>query len=311
MSSRPRHLPNWRDPDPSALDAFASIRLVAADIDGTLVSSARRNIDVYLSRLAAQLRHSRYGVSLTLATGRTLVGVEELVESLGLAASVPLVLYNGSVVFTRGSGAIISRDTIDPAALLKVVELARDAGFAVLAHFFGGTGQALEEPGLGREQVMGWCSQAPPYAAEFNGLSVDWRTDLEDGLTACAILVDVLDRSAEEQSELSHALSTIPGIEVTRSGAQFIELRPAGVSKATALQKVTEQLDLMPGQVLALGDNDNDVEMLIWAGIGVAVGGATPAAIEACDFVCNRDAIEGAVEAVRLIRNARKYRQIS
>ncbi|GAF84205.1 unnamed protein product, partial [marine sediment metagenome] len=73
-----------------------------------------------------------------------------------------------------------------------------------------------------------------------------------------------------------------------------------------ALEYVAKVLNLTQNQVLAIGDNDNDAEMLSWAGIGVAVNSASDLAESSCDYRANRGVIEGAIEVLDLVHEARR-----
>lgn len=82
----------------------------------------------------------------------------------------------------------------------------------------------------------------------------------------------------------------VDGCEVTVSGAPFVEVGPSGVSKATGLEQLCRILGVRQDEVVAFGDHHNDVDMLRWAGHGVAVGNALPEAKDAADEVIGTNA---------------------
>ncbi|MCA1696625.1 MAG: Cof-type HAD-IIB family hydrolase, partial [Actinobacteria bacterium] len=98
------------------------------------------------------------------------------------------------------------------------------------------------------------------------------------------------------------------GVTVTQSSASYLEIRPKGADKGSALSLVASSYGFGPEEVLAIGDNDNDAEMLRWAGCSVSVANATPAALLASDYVTRGAAGEGVVEAMRLLIDARRQR---
>jgi hypothetical protein len=88
----------------------------------------------------------------------------------------------------------------------------------------------------------------------------------------------------DEEALLELLEPTIPeDVLATYSGIDTVEITGAGVHKAAALAVVCRRSGIDASQVVALGDNRNDSEMLRWAGRGVAMGNAVPAAIEAAD----------------------------
>ncbi|MGD0581221.1 MAG: HAD-IIB family hydrolase, partial [Bryobacteraceae bacterium] len=96
-------------------------------------------------------------------------------------------------------------------------------------------------------------------------------------------------------------------VSCTASGTRYIEVRPVGSDKGAALARAAELLGILREQVLAIGDSDNDVEMLRWAGVGVSVAGASAMALAGSRFVCRHAVVAGVIEVLRLIRQARRY----
>ena len=81
----------------------------------------------------------------------------------------------------------------------------------------------------------------------------------------------------------------------------LLQITHATVSKAQALRTVAAEMTVQREQVMAIGDNANDVGMLRWAGIGVAMANACPAALAAADFVTDSHDADGAANAIRRI----------
>ena len=116
--------------------------------------------------------------------------------------------------------------------------------------------------------------------------------------------------SPEEMLRIVRAAG--PGsCQLTTSGAPFLEIGGAGVNKAAGLARLGEVLGVDVSEVLAFGDAGNDVEMIAWAGYGVAMGNATEAAKTAADHVTgdnNAGGVAAVVEAVLAQRRARSKR---
>jgi hydroxymethylpyrimidine pyrophosphatase-like HAD family hydrolase len=142
---------------------------------------------------------------------------------------------------------------------------------------------------------------------DINGLQIEWQEGYSLGeMRPVAVLVPLRGVASEAADALDRTIQAIPGVSATRSGFSYIEVRPAGSNKASGLAVVAERLGISRENILAIGDNDNDVEMLRWAGVGVSVQGASGAAIEASDFVCSGGAVEGANQVLAIIRSARR-----
>jgi hydroxymethylpyrimidine pyrophosphatase-like HAD family hydrolase len=296
-------LPSWRS-DAPAIQRFASVRMIAVDLDGSFVHANRLEVEPQLLRLHTTLRRLGRPVVLAIATGRTLSWVLRLEGLSGpRRPRTPMVLYNGSVVVDEGGTRVLARRTIKPAALAEVGAIAAAHRVPLLAysgpveHRRGGL---LRTPA---ERVLGFAP-APGIAHDVNDLPIEWSAERAVLLPfdPVAMLLDLTTTTVSARGEIAAATDAVNGVTVTGSGAGYVEIRPLGSHKAAGLDVVAAAYGVNPREVLALGDSDNDVEMLRWAGVGVAVVGATPAAVRASDYICSAGAVEGAIEALRLVR---------
>lgn len=296
-------IPRWETHDVEDLRRFAQIKLIVADLDGTLIPS---DLSQTIQELSSSLSHHRYKVTLTLATGRTLAGVGPLLEKLNLPIGAPLVLYNGSIVVKNGPFSIVDRKTIPLESLQDILRISLNHRVRTLAYFYTDPLFAPEEM-ENHEFVLGWTSKCEP-CREFNNMPVRWLNAYSGDLLIepSSILIETSsDPGAAPVVE--DCLSGVSDISVTRSSSLYIEIRPRGSNKGTALESIAKAQGLRRDEILALGDNDNDAEMLSWAGIGVAIAKASPHALMSSDYVCRRGVFEGAVEVLRLVKHAKHY----
>jgi 5-amino-6-(5-phospho-D-ribitylamino)uracil phosphatase len=298
-------LPSWDTHDVASLRRFAAIRLIALDLDGTLVRPLTS--DVYDTILKLQLGLSRQGVYVTIATGRTFEGVTRLLGDWGAQKDIPLILYNGSIVLSRHPLKTLSAAQIELSALDFVLGVCRKVGVTVLSYAFALEGTPLFERAHKTERVFGW-THGNRVDRELNGLRITWMDEWKAGSLPAptAILIDV-SKDSESAAYVVASLNLRPEISVTKSGAAYLEVRPRGSNKATALALVADYLGVDRAESLALGDNDNDVEVLRWCGTGVTISGASEGALAASDFVCRHGVAEGAVETLRLVKQAHRY----
>jgi Cof subfamily protein (haloacid dehalogenase superfamily) len=303
---KPQPLPEWRS-EPAALEPFASVELVAVDLDGTLVEANGEVVDQVQS-IQHGLRMRRWGrpgVRLTYATGRSLTWVLDLEKRLStkIPSGTPLVLYNGSVVMESVTGTLIERREIPITSLEAIVDLATAHDADVYAYL--GPSE-WDTDGNGREIVVGWSAKLELPVRDVNGAMITWNPRDWPSICPVAILVST-PLSTVEDAGLAASLENVPGISVTAGGRRYLEIRPEGSNKATGLRAASQRLGVDSRHVLALGDSDNDVEMLDWAGIAVVVDGATAAALAHSDYVTRFGASRGAIEVLRAIKYARRY----
>lgn len=293
------HLPAQDEPI-SALRPFQAARLVVVDIDGTLIVQPDEELFEQLTWLVGRLAHHSAAVACTVATGRAWAGAAPYVGALVRATGTPVILYNGAVTLTRG-GDVLHARRMPAAAAHAVAVAAAAAGCGALAYDCT-TGFWDQSP---RESAVGWF-RGPAPAREFNGLPVQPLSPAEPPpFDPVAMLV--LAPAGAAQRAVSAAARATGAVTVTSSSSRYVEIRPLSADKGDALARLAERLALPIASIVAVGDNDNDAELLRAAGVGVAVNNASPVALAAADYVCRRPAAEGVVELFRLLLDAKRY----
>jgi Cof subfamily protein (haloacid dehalogenase superfamily) len=296
----PKPLPNYKTLDVESLRPFSRIRLVALDLDGTLLESSESELPKKVLDLARRLKTPAYGVvRITIATGRTLTGVSPLIDRLPILNNTPIILYNGSVVLNRKYN-ILNHSVIPNRSLQRVIEVSSRFKVKVIAYVCDWF--AEDRP---QEYAYGWSYVDRPQL-EHNKMPVKWLNwdNIERTIRPSAIVIHTFGQP-DVISNIISKLGSMEEISYTRGGKAYIEVKPRNSNKGEALKYVAESLRLSSAEVLAMGDNDNDAEMLSWAGVGVAVNSASDLALRSSNYIANRGVIEGAIEVLRIVRSAR------
>jgi Cof subfamily protein (haloacid dehalogenase superfamily) len=248
--------------------------LVASDVDGTLLDAH----EAVTPRTRAAVRAVvAAGVPFVLVTGRPPRWVPPVTEQLGLT---PLaVCANGAVLYDSAADEVLHAETLDVALLARVAEVAR----AVLP----GAGLAAERVGRSaHDSATPQFVSAPGYAhAWLNPDHVE--VGVAELLDAPAVKLLVRlpgTTSTEMAARLAPELAGVVDLTFSTENG-LVELAAPGVTKATGLARVAEQLGVARADVVAFGDMPNDVPMLTWAGHGVAMGNAHPTARAVADEV--------------------------
>jgi Cof subfamily protein (haloacid dehalogenase superfamily) len=256
--------------------------LIATDVDGTLLDE---NEEVTPRTRAAVRAAVAAGTQFVLATGRPPRWIAPVVDALGFAPMA--VCANGAVVYDSATDRILSARTLSAEVLVELAEVA--------TRIIPGAGLAVERVGRSAHDAAtpGFLS-SPGY--EHAWLNPDnTEVSLEDVLSAPA--VKLLIRKADARSsDMAAALAPHVGLQgdltySTNNG--LIEVVPLGISKATGVDEVAAPLGITAGDVVAFGDMPNDIPMLLWAGLGVAMGNAHPEAMAAADEVTTPNSDDG------------------
>jgi hypothetical protein len=229
---------------------------VAADLDGTLIGRDLSWADGTPEALG-ELRAA--GVYTVICTGRMFQSVRRVAARLGITAG-PVICYQGALVADLDGGEWWWHVRMDGAAAAEVVRHVAAMGRQLNAYI---------DDELCVEEVTEWARR---YAEH---VEVDIRTvnDLEAEVTRRPPTKLVLVTSAEDVDGILSGLQERwrGRLYVVRSQPEYIEFVDASVSKSGSLTRLCERLEVARERVVTLGDGMNDVDMLEWAGLGVAV----------------------------------------
>jgi HAD superfamily hydrolase (TIGR01484 family) len=247
--------------------------VVALDIDGTLlkwVEGAGQTYEVIPSRVYdAVHRAVAAGAQIVLASGRSPHGMTAIADLLHLppegADRLWVVASNGAVVFRYKPLEIVHEEKFDAAPAVRAVLDSR-AGALV----------AVEERGRGYR-----VSKPFPHG-ELAGVQFITSVNQMVAEPVSRVIIRDPTATAEDFVELAAGLG-LHGTDYVVGWTAWLDLSPVGVSKASGLTHVLGELGLEPADVLAIGDGRNDIEMLRWAGRGVAMGQAVEEVHRAAD----------------------------
>ncbi len=273
---------------------MSAYRLLAIDIDGTLVSPKEELAPVTREALA---RAGEAGIQVVLATGRRYGRTLHLIEPLGLR--VPLVAAGGALVKDPRDHRTLYRAEFPAAVLEQTLGLIH---------------------GLGFEPVV--CADTYCQGFEFYHLRLDvvspelaeyLRLNSDDGrlwpeLIACpppGVFSGFAMGTREQMLGLQQALQrSLPGrlaTHVLRSPKYrgfMCEVAPAGVTKWSAIRRLARQWGIGDETICAVGDDVNDIPMIRAAGLGVAMGNALPEVKAAADRVAPSQQDDGLATVV-------------
>ena len=237
-------------------------RLVALDIDGTLVDGfGEMPPEIH----AAVRRVVDAGVPVVLSTGRSWVATRPVFEHLGLPPGWA-VSANGAIVVTYPPFEVRRQVRFDPSDVVRQVA-------AVAPH-------AL----IGVQDLNRWRVSRPFPDGELQG---DVLVQSIDELCAHEVSRVVVREPNSSEQVFAELVAKLGLHEVSYfvGWSAWLDIGPQGVDKAHGLAMVCDDLGVDPADVLALGDGRNDIEMLQWAGRGVAIGDAPDEVKAAADIV--------------------------
>ncbi len=261
-------------------------RLVALDIDGTLLRWVDGGGGVHGEVLPA-VRESVHravdaGAHVVLASGRSVHGMTPVADQLGLPREdderLWVVASNGAVVVRYPPVELVHEETFDASAAVHEVLRRRPEALV-----------AVEERGVGYR-----VNRHFP-AGELTGQMIP--THLHDlvGEPVSRVIIRDPDATVADFQRLAEEVG-LHGTDYVIGWTAWMDLAPIGISKASGLAHVADELGVDAADCLAIGDGRNDLEMFAWAGRSVAMGQAVPEVRAAADHVTSSVEDDGAAE---------------
>lgn len=268
-------------------------QLIATDLDHTLLD-ADGQVSPRTKRALDNARDA--GITVVPVTARQPVGLRQIAEQAGFTEWA--LCSNGAFGIHMSTSEILFTNETPPTTLeLITTELnARIPGLKYASVYDGGEGFAAEE---------GYA-----HLAAF----IDHKRDPRH--MGGAPLADVIEHPSLklvvrhphiEPHDIAAELTglRLEGFEVTLSGAPFVEIMAENVTKASGLEQLCGFLNVEQSRVVAFGDARNDIEMISWAGHGVAVANANDEVLRVADEVAHSNADDGVARVIeRLLEKA-------
>lgn len=257
-------------------------KLIAADMDGTLLDD-RKNITP--KNLTAIKKAMSDGAIFAFSTGRPPIAVEPYRKIIG--ENVPVIAYNGAMV-VLGENDIFFNQTLtreQSEIILKHVKK-----YGTMACIWSRNRLYVTELGARADKYKINVMTEP-------GLFDDPETIINQGITKF-LWYDTAERTALFRQELAEQFKEL-GITVCPSTSEYLEFFSSNVSKALSLERLAKHYGIRREEIIAFGDNFNDLEMIEYAGLGVAMQNAPDGVKAAADFVTvsnNEDGIAYALE---------------
>jgi|TARA_B100002003_G_C14081097_1_gene520086 hypothetical protein len=256
-------------------------KLLALDLDGTLIgkdlviSPRTKNA---IGQLIAR------GVIITIATGRMFQSARPFAQELNI--SVPIICYEGAMIANPNTKEVLWHKPVPLNLAKRAIEIANKKELHINAY-------------LDDELYVETVNEKAVLYASIARVSANAVGNLLDFLnrepTKLVIVgtpeeIDGIDKTLKDEFK--------GALHVAKSFPHFCEIAHRECSKANALSMLADKLDIAQSEVVAIGDNPNDVDMVRWAGMGIGMANGTDEVKEVADWITGSIEEDGVAQAV-------------
>lgn len=245
-------------------------KLIAVDIDGTLLNS---QYELTAGTREAIEELTDKGRIFTVSTGRPTQGIDFLRDVLDFDLDFPIISYNGSMVVLSKSKQILYEEKLACEYVIKLEELSKHQKTNMIAW---------------KENRL-YMTEENAHTMEYQAITGIQHTlinsfrDIAEGGVTKAIWIDEPNKVSRMQTETQSALGE--KINCHTSRAYLLEFVSKSASKAIGMEKIGEYFGIRQSEMIAVGDGYNDISMIQYAGLGVAMGNAPDDIKAIADYV--------------------------
>ena len=257
------------------------IKLIASDVDGTLVGDGEGKLDKRVVEAIKALNDK--GIHFAVASGRQWVSIENVFEEV--KNKIFYISDNGAYIGINGRSLFINKmDEITAKDL--ILDIRKDS-----------------------ELIAMVADENSYYIEENNEFLIDWirggyrgRIELVEDLTKIKNIIKISAYSESVYGKADHIIAKYcDKLLVNYAGKMWLDCTAKGVSKGNALRKLQEAFDISENETMVFGDQDNDVEMFKAAYYSFAVGNAAPVAKEAARFMADSNENAGVLKILNYL----------
>lgn len=247
-------------------------KLIAIDIDGTLLNSHEEITEQV--NMAIQKAKSR-GVKVVLCTGRPIGGIHSFIDTLNLKGEDDFsITFNGAFVQNNRTKEVTSENFLTYKDLKAFYDLSQDVHSSM--HYFDLTDMYTPNKKISRYTV---------YESHANQVQLHYRPmdETPEGIHIPKIMF------IDDEEHLNKTIEAIPEsykekYMLVKSAPFFLDILQPDVSKANAVKHLSEKFSIKREEIICIGDGENDLSMIEFAGCGVAMANATSSVKKAADF---------------------------
>jgi len=263
-------------------------RLVAIDLDGTLLD---RNKEISNRNKRAIALAIEKGTKIVICSGRVFSGARLFAKQVG--SKDPIIACNGAIISENSK--VIYSNILGTEDCLRVLDICRK--YQIYYHVYAGDTMLTEKLGFTSLKYYEKNKLLPPE----DRVEIEVVENMADKLKIMEGQVFkfvIVNDNVELLKRIRNEMEQIVSVDVMSSNYDNFEVMNKGVNKGAALKKLSELLDIPSKEMIAIGDNENDISMLKYAGLGIAMDNGENCAKEAAQYITAANDQDGVAQAI-------------
>lgn len=259
--------------------------VLVLDIDGTLTNSKK---EITQKTLDAVIRAQEEGIKVVIASGRPTPGITKVAKTVKLDEYGGYILsFNGGKIINFKTGEIIYNETLPMEMIPAIYEEAVENNAGIISY-------------EGDDAIAGnGIDEYNELEARINGIGLreveDFPNYIKFPINKC-LLTGKPEHMAEVEEKMKGRFGNF--LNIYRSEPFFVEVMPQNIDKAYSLGKLLRHLELDRSQMIACGDGFNDLSMIKYAGLGVAMANAQEEVRKAADYITRSNDEDGIAHVI-------------
>lgn len=267
-------------------------KLVCIDMDGTLLNSKHKISE--FTKEALKKAHD-IGVHIVISTGRVYINAESYSNLIGVKS--PVIASNGAIIKEKDRDDVIYKSVLGEELSLKLLNIFLKYNAAPSFS----TSERIYSSNILMRFYMLFIRLRGVMKIDFDFNFIKSRKQWSDILSKekdNIIKCEVVSNSKNKLKKIRLELEKIKEIEIVSSAKHNIEITCKGVSKGSAVERLSEFYNIRKEEIIAIGDSENDLSMIEYAGLGIAMGNSIDKVKEKADFITDSNDNDGVAKAI-------------
>ncbi|WP_294359065.1 Cof-type HAD-IIB family hydrolase [uncultured Clostridium sp.] len=271
-------------------------KLICIDMDGTLLDNSAKNIPN--ENLEAIKSATEKGAKVAITTGRLFASARYFSDLIGV--KTPVIASNGAYIREKDSDKVIAEFLLGEENIKAILDVVKEYDIRV---FFNTVDTVITDKDILQGNAYMEMNKDLPKEMQVKFLiNEDLKSTslrYKDEILKCICINENNVYNTKEIEELKMKLKEIDSIEVVSSNHNNFEIMNKGVSKGKAVETLAKEYGIPKDEVIAIGDGENDLSMIKYAGLGVAMGNSSDFIKEQADYVTDTNVNAGVGKVIK------------